>query len=184
MITRCFDGSFCCGGSNTTCCAEDHGILIVDKEVVLAHPPRTSSTSSTSTSSTSSTISSVATSLPSTTASDESEPSTSSSPSTLATEDKGLSVGAKAGIGIGAAALVLFAIAGVAFFLWKRKERNERINNGNRDLAAQIMMDDVKYQRGPVPSMNTSEADSGWRGYEAESPQVYSNRPGRAIELL
>lgn len=97
----------------------------------------------------------------STTSSPSSTPSSLSETTATSSSDS-LSTGAKAGIGVGAAAIVILLIAFVAFFLRRRKQRR------NQDAlaipAAQPYYDYNSHQQlapAPQPPMQRYEKDAG-----------------------
>ncbi|KAE9362764.1 hypothetical protein N431DRAFT_524501 [Stipitochalara longipes BDJ] len=126
-LIQCKDGSWCCGSTNAICCSEGLGVKI-DAIIGIANQSTSTSSSSiassTSTSSSSSTATNLATSA---TASPPSTPSESAGNS-----QSGMSTGAKAGIGIGVALLVIGAVAGITWFMLRRK-RKEAVVRGPAD---------------------------------------------------
>ena len=114
QVTPCGDISsttYCCGGNNTNCCNTPGAITIA---AVIGPTSTTSSSASSSTS------------------------TTSPNPSLVSNTSSGLSGGAKAGIGIGAA---LGGIACLVFLLWvvmRVRKRGSRRTQGSNEQLQQL----------------------------------------------
>jgi hypothetical protein len=98
-VTKCPDGSFCCGSDNLACCDQGHGIRI---ESVIGLSATTSVSVSTTTLLTVLTLTPTA--------------------GSGICSDPGLSSGAQAGVGVGVALTVLLIIAGL--YVWCRRSRD------------------------------------------------------------
>lgn len=126
-LTMCPDGSYCPGirGAATPCCNNNQGYFILTNLTVTQQNPNTSPSVSIS---------------PATSTSIASSPSSTVAPASLpASPSSGLSTGAKAGIGIGAAiaALAILAILGLLFWVAKlrRSAARGRIVEKTPDVA-------------------------------------------------
>ncbi|KAI2639045.1 hypothetical protein GGS26DRAFT_371534 [Hypomontagnella submonticulosa] len=163
-ITKCSDGTYCCGLNNATCCGLNQGVSIVNNQVVSLTPSSTSSTTSTPTSpSTSSPTSSASSSTSSSTSpsststspgetpSGAPESSMPSSPEQTTPLNGGvvspppdgnggsssLSTGATVGIAVGCTAGGLIALGALLFFLWRRKQQKREVEQNNlHEVAA------------------------------------------------
>jgi len=131
-ITACDNGSYCCGGNNLVCCNATEGVWIVNNQISLTKPVSLSSSSTTST---------TATASPTTS-------SSQSSPATQQQQNNGLSGGAKAGIGVGAALGVLALLGVGAFILWKRRKGLK--NYETKDGPSQVLQH-VEKKEEPAP---------------------------------
>lgn len=163
-ITKCNDGSYCCGQNNATCCNAGQGVWIVNDQIALMSPiSTTSSTSSVSTSMTSvsttshSTITSSTTSVSGTTLSSSvgsttalgvvtSSSSSGTRTPTQQPQNRGLSNGTKAGIGIGVSLGALALLGAGAFMLWRRKRSEGKAAKETNGVSA-VPVDIYAYER-------------------------------------
>ncbi|PVH80657.1 hypothetical protein DL98DRAFT_188763 [Cadophora sp. DSE1049] len=114
-VGQCSNGSWCCGGVNATCCNEKQGVVIA----ATIGFSSSSSTTSTSSSASSTPLTSTTSTTASTTPNSASTPSPSNS--IISVTSNGLGNGAKIGIGVGVAGVVIAIIAVTAFFLLRRR---------------------------------------------------------------
>ncbi|TVY36285.1 hypothetical protein LOCC1_G008608, partial [Lachnellula occidentalis] len=125
-VLECTDGSWCCGGSNTTCCQENLGIKIPSTLGVTS----TSTTSSTLQSSTSIVQSSISVSSTSSAPVQSVTPTSSPSPSPpTPAPANGLAMGAKIGITIAAGFLVVISSLGI----WMLHRRHVAAKTASRE---------------------------------------------------
>ena len=119
-MTRCPDGSYCTGtgGAATPCCDNNQGFFILANLTVTQQNPNTTASASTSSTTSTSMVSSTSSMAVTASSSAASPTATSSS-----TTSSGLSTGAKAGIGVGAAIAAL-AILGLLFWVAKLRRSN------------------------------------------------------------
>ena len=110
ILTECDNGSYCWGEENRGCCRDGQGVFVLNGQQVTFDPNATT---------TSSTFSSTST-IPTTTSSSTLPPATQAS-----LPNKGLSTGAQAGIGVGAAigGLVILALV---FWSFRRRRSNKK----------------------------------------------------------
>ncbi|TVY18715.1 hypothetical protein LARI1_G003846, partial [Lachnellula arida] len=124
-VLECADGSWCCGGSNTTCCQENLGVQIP----LTLGATSTSTISSTSQSSTS-ILQSSASVLSTSSAQVRLTTSTSSPspPTPTPAQAIGLATGAKIGIAVGVLALVVI----LALCIWMLRRRHVAAKTASR----------------------------------------------------
>ncbi|KAL8706684.1 MAG: hypothetical protein Q9201_000318 [Fulgogasparrea decipioides] len=170
ILTKCNDGSYCCGYDNTDCCDQGAGTKIDKKGQIvakgqitssIADRTSTSSSSATDSSSTTSSTASRQTAAPATTANP-----TLSSPTT--TPSSGLSGGAKAGIAIGCVAGAAL-VAGLLFLLFRerRKSRAMQSTLGKNPYAGNaqgVPMIDSQFPPQEMSAYNTSQGKYQLRG--------------------
>ncbi|KAH9223775.1 hypothetical protein DL95DRAFT_517846 [Leptodontidium sp. 2 PMI_412] len=120
-VGQCSDGSWCCGGVNVTCCNLKQGIVIAATIGFSSTSSKTSSSTSASTPTSTTPLTN-----PTTSATDILPASTTPSPSAsvISVATDGLGNGAKIGIGVGIAGVVVAIAAIAAFFLLKRQRNN------------------------------------------------------------
>jgi hypothetical protein len=158
-ITKCNDGSYCCGQNNATCCTAEQGVWIVNDQIALTSPISTTSPTSSTVSSTSP----ISTTSHSTTSGSGTPPSSSAATTTVLgvvtsssssgtsiptrqPQSQGLSSGAKAGIGIGVSLGALALVVAGLFMLWRRKRSEGKDKKGNNVVPA-VPVDIYAYER-------------------------------------
>jgi hypothetical protein len=133
---------WCCGTHNTACCGTAQEIVLA---AVLGAATTSSSTSKTSS----------ATSI-STTASQSSKTSSPTpNPTSAAAPPSALSTGAKAGIGIGCAALAVL-VAGAIFYFFKRKKSSQAASLA-AECATGSYPDERKFELHGMPQQQLLE---------------------------
>lgn len=162
-ITRCGDGSLCCGERDsemaTECCRKQEGVWIVDGKVMDKDPKKAAEPSGTSTSS--------ASISPSRTSSSTEEGSTSNS-----STDTGVIVGAVVGGVIGVA-----VVGVIVWFLVKRRRRRARMESEGGYQGGEVVPEEsVKYAQHLSQEMPSSAEVAEIPGSEAPVSKSRENR--------